>query len=74
MHFLTDRLMDPDGAAGIPELVFQVRDKKYTAITADMGTRMAPHSLGCHRMRITTKRGRERGWTLYYRHQPRELG
>jgi pimeloyl-ACP methyl ester carboxylesterase len=37
MHFVTERLMDPVGAAAIPEMVFQVRDKKYTIIAEDLG-------------------------------------
>jgi pimeloyl-ACP methyl ester carboxylesterase len=36
MNFVTERLMDPLGVAGIPELVFQTRDKKYTLITQDI--------------------------------------
>jgi pimeloyl-ACP methyl ester carboxylesterase len=36
VHFLTERLMDPAGVAGIPELIFQVREKKYTLITRDI--------------------------------------
>jgi pimeloyl-ACP methyl ester carboxylesterase len=36
VHFVTERLMDPDGVAGIPELIFQVREKKYTLITRDI--------------------------------------
>jgi pimeloyl-ACP methyl ester carboxylesterase len=36
MHFLTERLMEPAGVAGIPEVVFQTRDKKYAIITRDL--------------------------------------
>jgi pimeloyl-ACP methyl ester carboxylesterase len=36
MQFVGERLMEREGVAGIPELVFQTRDKKYTLITADI--------------------------------------